>query len=82
MINGLTGGVFHDDERSADYERAAALDVPIYIHPAPQPAVIEAYYWITRRSIPGCCAPAGLQCRDCDARHPLCAERVFDAHPG
>ena len=35
MINGLTGGVFHDDERFWPiYERAAALDVPIYIHPA------------------------------------------------
>src|ERR1700676_384964 len=46
MINGLTGGVFHDDERFWPiYERAAALDVPIYIHPAlPQAAVIETYY--------------------------------------
>src|SRR5436853_1992585 len=43
MINGLTDRVFHDDERFWPiYERAAALDVPIYIHPAlPQPAVIE-----------------------------------------
>ena len=46
MINGLTGGVFHDDERFWPiYERAAALDVPIYIHPAlPQAAVVETYY--------------------------------------
>src|SRR5437763_3461273 len=46
MINGLTDGVFHDDERFWPiYERAAALDVPIYIHPAvPQRAVIETYY--------------------------------------
>src|SRR5229473_7623760 len=35
MINGLTNGVFHDDERFWPiYQRAAALDVPIYIHPA------------------------------------------------
>src|SRR2546430_11487386 len=35
MINGLTGGtVFHDDRRFWPiYERAQALDVPIYIHP-------------------------------------------------
>src|SRR6266568_4384783 len=46
MVNGLTGGLFHDDERFWPiYERAQALDVPIYIHPAlPQQAVIEAYY--------------------------------------
>jgi len=46
MINGLTDRVFHDDQRFWPiYERAAALDVPIYIHPAlPQPAVIETYY--------------------------------------
>jgi predicted TIM-barrel fold metal-dependent hydrolase len=45
MINGLTNSVFHDDERFWPiYERAQALDVPIYIHPAiPQPAVIGAY---------------------------------------
>src|SRR5205823_8630942 len=45
MINGLTDHVFHDDERFWPiYERAAALDVPIYIHPAmPQAAVVKAY---------------------------------------
>ena len=46
MIHGLTNGVFHDDKRFWPiYERAEALDVPIYIHPAyPHPAVVEAYY--------------------------------------
>ncbi|HTZ35467.1 MAG TPA: amidohydrolase family protein [Stellaceae bacterium] len=46
MIHGTTGGVFHDDPRFWPiYERAQALDVPIYIHPGiPHPAVIEAYY--------------------------------------
>src|SRR6185312_6433420 len=46
MIHGLTNGVFHDDKRFWPiYERAQALDVPIYIHPAyPHPAVVEAYY--------------------------------------
>src|SRR5450759_857884 len=45
MINGLTDHVFHDDARFWPiYERAAALDVPIYIHPAlPQQAVIDTY---------------------------------------
>ncbi|HEV8680033.1 MAG TPA: amidohydrolase family protein, partial [Stellaceae bacterium] len=46
MINGLTAGVFHDDKRFWPiWERAAALDAPIYIHPAiPQQAVVETYY--------------------------------------
>jgi 2,3-dihydroxybenzoate decarboxylase len=46
MIHGLTNGVFHDDKRFWPiYERAQALDVPIYIHPAyPHPAVVELYY--------------------------------------
>src|SRR5580693_9127241 len=46
MINGLTDHRFHDDERFWPiYERAEALDVPIYIHPTlPQPSVIETYY--------------------------------------
>jgi len=46
MIHGLTGGVFHDDKRFWPiFERAEALDVPIYIHPAfPHRAVVEAYY--------------------------------------
>ncbi len=46
MIHGLTNGMFHDDKRFWPiYERAQALDVPIYIHPAyPHPAVVEAYY--------------------------------------
>jgi 2,3-dihydroxybenzoate decarboxylase len=46
MIHGLTNGVFFDDKRFWPIcERAQALDVPIYLHPAmPHPAVIEAYY--------------------------------------
>ncbi len=46
MINGTTNGRFLDDPAFLPIlERAAALDVPIYIHPAPPPiAVREAYY--------------------------------------
>lgn len=46
MIHGLTNGVFFDDKRFWPiFERAHALDVPLYIHPAvPHEAVIEAYY--------------------------------------
>jgi 2,3-dihydroxybenzoate decarboxylase len=46
MIHGRTQGVFHDDPKFWPiYERAEALDVPIYLHPGPpHPAVVEAYY--------------------------------------
>ncbi len=46
MIHGLTNGVFHDDKRFWPiYERAQALDVPIYLHPGyPHKAVVETYY--------------------------------------
>ena len=77
MINGLTGGtVFHDDRRFWPiYERAAALDVPIYIHPTlPHPAVIEAYYKDYVAEAPGAAARRlGLHGRDRDAGRPFCA---------
>jgi 2,3-dihydroxybenzoate decarboxylase len=46
MVHGPTNGVFFDDKRFWPIcERAQALDVPIYLHPAvPHPAVVEAYY--------------------------------------
>ena len=47
MVHGLTGdGVFFDDKRFWPvFERAQALDVPLYMHPAiPHRAVVDAYY--------------------------------------
>jgi predicted TIM-barrel fold metal-dependent hydrolase len=46
MVHGLSNGRFLDDPRFWPiFERAQALDVPLYLHPAiPHPAVIEAYY--------------------------------------
>ena len=46
MIHGLTNGVFVDDPRFWPiFERAVALDVPLYMHPStPDPRVIEVYY--------------------------------------
>lgn len=45
MLHGLTDGRFHDNKEFWPiFERAAALDVPVYIHPGPpHPAVVEAY---------------------------------------
>jgi 2,3-dihydroxybenzoate decarboxylase len=46
MLSGLTDGRFLDeDDFWPIYERAAALDVPIYIHPSfPDERVVDAYY--------------------------------------
>ena len=46
IVHGLTEGEFIDMPRFWPiFERAEALDIPIYIHPGrPHPAVIEAYY--------------------------------------
>ncbi len=46
MIHGLTHGVFFDDPKFWPvFERAEALDVPLYMHPAmPDPTVIDRYY--------------------------------------
>ena len=57
MIHGLTGPerLFFDDPRYWPvYERAQALDVPLYIHPAiPHPAVIDAYFKDYAQDFPG-----------------------------
>lgn len=46
LINGHTRGRFLDDQTFWPiFERAEALDVPIYLHPTPPPAPVrEAYY--------------------------------------
>jgi predicted TIM-barrel fold metal-dependent hydrolase len=46
MVHGLTNGSFLDEKRFWPiFERAQALDVPVYMHPAvPHRAVIDAYY--------------------------------------
>jgi predicted TIM-barrel fold metal-dependent hydrolase len=46
MIHGLTNEEFLDHQKFWPiFERAQALDVPIYLHPAvPHPAVMDAYY--------------------------------------
>jgi len=46
MIHGRSQETWHDDQRFWPiYERAQALDVPIYLHPGPpHPAMVQAYY--------------------------------------
>jgi 2,3-dihydroxybenzoate decarboxylase len=46
MVHGLTNGMFLDDRMFWPiFERAQALDVPIYVHPSiPHQAIIDTYY--------------------------------------
>ncbi|MBV8111329.1 MAG: amidohydrolase family protein [Hyphomicrobiales bacterium] len=45
MIHGLANGIFLDDKRFWPiFERAQALDVPLYLHPSvPLPAVCQGF---------------------------------------
>jgi predicted TIM-barrel fold metal-dependent hydrolase len=46
MIMGLTHGRFMDDKQFRPiFERAAALDVPVYIHPTPPVAAVQEAYF-------------------------------------
>jgi 2,3-dihydroxybenzoate decarboxylase len=55
MIHGLANGQWLDDRRFWPiFERAQALDVPVYMHPAiPHPAVSEVYYKDYLKEFPG-----------------------------
>ena len=79
-----TNGVFHDDKRFWPiWERAAKLDVPIYIHPAlPHPAVIEAYYKNYVQSHPGILRAAwGFTVETATQGLRFVLSGVFDSHP-
>ena len=85
MINGMTQGVFHDDRRFWPiWERAAALDVPLYIHPAmPHPAVVEAYYKDYAEQHPGILRAAwGFTVETATQGIRFVLSGVFDRHPG
>ena len=85
MLHSLYEGPVLDDKRYWPiFERAAALDVPLYIHPAdPNPAVMKAYYGDYAKSHPmfiraawGFTFEAGTQAMR------LVLSGLFDAHPG
>lgn len=85
MLHSLTEGPFLDDKRYWPiFARAAALDVPLYIHPAdPNPAVMKAYYGDYAKTHPmfiraawGFTFEAGTQAMR------LVLSGLFDAHPG
>jgi len=86
MIHGLTAGnLFHDDKRFWPiYERAQALDVPIYLHPSfPHPAVVEAYYKEYVRDWPTFAIEGwGFAVEAATQGLRMVLSRVFDTYPG
>jgi 2,3-dihydroxybenzoate decarboxylase len=85
MIHGLTGGEqFIDDKRFWPiFERAQALDVPIYLHPAiPHPAIIQAYLKEYYEKFPGLLnAGWGFTIETATAGIRMVLSGVFDAYP-
>ena len=84
MVHGLTEGKFHDDKKFWPiFERAQALDVPIYVHPGwPHPAVIDAYYKDYVEKYPVILAAGwGFTVETATAGLRLMLSGVFDAYP-
>ncbi|MGA7262582.1 MAG: amidohydrolase family protein [Stellaceae bacterium] len=85
LVNGLTNGLFLDDKRFWPiFERAQALDVPLYMHPStPHPAVIEAYYKDYVAQYPSLLRAAwGFTVETATQGVRLVLSGVFDAYPG
>jgi len=84
MVHGPTNGVFFDDRRFWPiFERAQALDVPIYVHPSvPHPAVVEAYYKDYLKAFPQLLTAAwGFTVETATQGVRLVLSGVFDAYP-
>ncbi len=84
MVHGLCNGVFFDDKRFWPiFERAQALDVPLYLHPAvPHPTVVELYfkdYMARHPMFP--LAGWGFTMETATLAIRLVLSGVFDAHP-
>ena len=80
MIMGLTHGRFMDDKQFRPiFERAAALDVPLYIHPTPpHKAVQEAYF----KEYPMLAvAPLGFTLETLTHTFRLIVSGLFDVYP-
>ena len=85
MVHGLTGGTeFLDEKRFWPiFERAAALDVPIYIHPSiPHEDVIQAYYKEYIEEFPGLLTAGwGFTVETATAGIRIVLSGVLDAYP-
>jgi 2,3-dihydroxybenzoate decarboxylase len=85
MVHCTTNRVFFDDKRFWPiFERAQALDVPLYVHPAePHPAVVDVYYRDYIEKYPGfLTAGWGFTVETATQAIRLVLSGVFDAYPG
>jgi 2,3-dihydroxybenzoate decarboxylase len=80
MINGLCHNRFMDEKPFWPiFERAQALDVPIYLHPAkPHPAVIEVYY---KEYPPTARSSWGFTVETATQAVRMIMSGIFDAYP-
>jgi 2,3-dihydroxybenzoate decarboxylase len=84
MIHGLSNGQWLDDRRFWPiFERAQALDVPVYMHPAiPHPAVTEAYYRDYLTAFPGLLTAAwGFTVETATQAIRMVLSGMFEAYP-
>jgi predicted TIM-barrel fold metal-dependent hydrolase len=84
MIHGLANGLFLDDKRFWPiFERAARLDVPIYLHPSvPHPGVVDAYYKDYIKDYPMLLRAAwGFTVETATQAVRLVLSGIFDAYP-
>jgi predicted TIM-barrel fold metal-dependent hydrolase len=85
MVHGRSQGLFHDDEPFYPiFERAEALDVPIYLHPGPpHPAVSEAYYQDYVEAFPWLTSAAwGYTIDTANQAMRMILSGLFDRFPG
>jgi 2,3-dihydroxybenzoate decarboxylase len=84
MIHGLANGMFVDDKKFWPiFERAQALDTPIYLHPSiPHPAVMDAYYKDYVKDFPMVIRAAwGFTVETATQAIRMVLSGVFDAYP-
>ena len=84
MVHGLTNGAWFDDRRFWPIcERAQALDVPLYLHPAvPHPAVVEVDYQDYLKDFPGLLTAAwGFTVETATQGIRMVLSGVFEAYP-
>jgi len=81
MIMGTTKGQFVDDKKFWPvFERAAKLDVPVYIHPSPvKPALTEAFFKDHGAALQG--SPLGFGLETLTHTFRLITSGLFDQYP-
>jgi predicted TIM-barrel fold metal-dependent hydrolase len=84
MVHGLADGRFLDEARFWPiFARAEALDVPLYLHPAPpHPAIVAAYYQDYVEKFPNILRAAwGFTVETATQGVRLVLSGIFEAHP-